>query len=181
MNRAHWHTFQVLTKRPERAAELASRIDWTPNIWLGTSVESPDYAMRSTTLSAIPAAIRFLSVEPLLAAIPNLPLERIDWAIVGGESGPGARAMDKDWVRDLRDQCVRRGVPFFFIQWGGVQKSRTGRVLDGRTWDEMPVSKREAGNGKEEKRAAERLGQTRRKRAGGRRTANSRLRVLGRG
>jgi protein gp37 len=179
MNAANWHTFQELTKPPERAAGLATKIDWTPNIWLGASVESPEYAWRSTTLSAIPSAIRFLSVEPLLAPIPNLPLENIDWAIVGGESGPGARAMDISWVRELRDQCVHRKVPFFFKQWGGVQKKRTGRILDGRTWDEMPLTKRVAGNGQKEKRAARSVGGTRPKGAGGRRTANTRLRILG--
>jgi protein gp37 len=173
MNLAHWHTFQVLTKRPERAAELSDRINWTSNIWLGTSVESSDYTWRSTTLAAIPAAIRFLSVEPLLGAIPRLPLKRIDWAIVGGESGPGARPMDPQWVREIRDQCTRRNVPFFFKQWGGVHKSRTGRTLDGRTWDEMPVSKRRAGDGQEKGRAAERLGEARRKRSGGRRVADA--------
>jgi protein gp37 len=141
MNRASQHTFQVLTKRPERVAEMSEGLTWSPNIWLGTSIESADYQWRSQVLAKVPAAIRFLSVEPLLGPIPRLPLTDIDWVIVGGESGPGARPMDPDWVRQLRDRCVSREVPFFFKQWGGVHKSVTGRILDGRTWDEMPPFK----------------------------------------
>lgn len=140
MNRASQHTFQVLTKRPERVVTLASSLRWTSNIWMGTSVENSDYQWRSQVLADVPASIRFLSVEPLLGAIPRLPLSRIDWVIVGGESGPGAREIEADWVRQIRDRCVSRGVPFFFKQWGGVHKSRTGRKLDGQTWDQLPIA-----------------------------------------
>lgn len=139
MEAASWHTFQVLTKRPERTAELAAALPWPRNIWMGTSVENSDYVWRIKELEHVPAAVRFLSVEPLVGPIPRLPLRHVDWVIVGGESGPGARPMHREWVASIRDRCVERRVPFFFKQWGGVQKSRTGRVLDGRTWDEMPV------------------------------------------
>jgi protein gp37 len=138
MASASQHTFQVLTKRPERVAELARALPWPRNIWLGTSVENADYVWRISELTKVPALIRFLSVEPLLGPIPQLPLRNIDWVIVGGESGPGARQMKKPWVMAIRDRCIRYQVPFFFKQWGGVHKSRTGRMLDGRTWDEMP-------------------------------------------
>ncbi len=140
MNECSQHTFQVLTKRPEIAASYAEKLDWTPNIWMGTSVEDERVLDRIDHLRQIPAKVRFLSVEPLIAPIRRLPLECIDWVIVGGESGPGARKMEPEWVRHIRDQCVKRRVPFFFKQWGGVNKKVTGRVLDGRTWDEMPVA-----------------------------------------
>lgn len=132
------HQFQVLTKRPERAAELSSRLPWPTNVWMGTSVENALYTHRIKTLRTIPAHIRFLSCEPLLGPIPKLPLEGIHWVIVGGESGPGARPMEASWVEQIRDRCQTEAVPFFFKQWGGVQKSKTGRVLGRRTWDEMP-------------------------------------------
>ncbi len=138
MEEASRHTFQVLTKRPERALELADTLPWPENVWLGTSVESADYAHRIRTLIKIPAAIRFLSLEPLLGPIPRLSLTGIDWVIVGGESGPGARPIERAWVRQIRDRCLASGVPFFFKQWGGVQKKRAGSILDGRTWNEMP-------------------------------------------
>ena len=138
MEEASRHTFQVLTKRPERALELAKGLSWPENIWLGTSVESADYVGRIRTLVKIPAAVRFLSLEPLLGPIPRLPLAGIDWVIAGGESGPGARPMERAWVRQIRDRCLAYSVPFFFKQWGGAQKKRAGRVLDGRTWNEMP-------------------------------------------
>ncbi len=141
MERASQHTFQILTKRPERVLEVSGQLPWPKNVWMGTSVEDADYSWRSSVLSRTPAAIRFLSVEPLLGPIPRLPIKRIEWVIVGGESGPGAREMNPDWVRQIRDRCVSHEVPFFFKQWGGVQKSRTGRILDGRTWDEMPRKK----------------------------------------
>ncbi len=140
MAAASQHTFQVLTKRPERVAELGSRLPWTTNIWMGTSVENADFTWRVHELVRVPAKVRFLSVEPLLGPIRRLPLRGVHWAIVGGESGPGARPMLHEWVTGIRDQCVKREVPFFFKQWGGVQKSRTGRELDGRTWDEMPIA-----------------------------------------
>ena len=132
------HEFQILTKRPERAAELATQLTWHSNVWMGTSVENAMYSHRAKTLARIPAAIRFLSVEPLIGRIPKLPVDGIDWVIVGGESGPNARPMEEAWVLEIRDHCEARRVKFFFKQWGGVQKSRTGRLLEGRTWDEMP-------------------------------------------
>lgn len=138
MARASQHTFQILTKRPERAAAMARGLPWPANVWMGTSVENADYAGRIGHLESIPAAVRFLSLEPLLGPIPALPLAGIHWVIVGGESGPGARRMEAAWVRDIRDQCAQCGVPFFFKQWGGVLKCRNGRELDGRTWDDMP-------------------------------------------
>jgi protein gp37 len=138
MLRAKQHTFQVLTKRTERLLELSSQLPWPKNIWMGTSIESAAYAWRSKILSQVPAAIRFLSVEPLLGPIPRLPLNKIDWVIVGGESGAGARPMLEEWVTQIRDRCQAHDVPFFFKQWGGVRKSTTGRKLDGRTWDDMP-------------------------------------------
>lgn len=138
MNRAKQHTFQVLTKRPGRAALLSRRLTWTPNIWLGASIESEKWLGRLAPLRATDARTKFLSLEPLLGPLPDLNLEGINWVIVGGESGPGARTMEPDWVREIRDNCVHSRTPFFFKQWGGVFKKKTGRVLDGRTWDEMP-------------------------------------------
>ncbi len=138
MQRAPQHQYQVLTKRPEVALEYASALRWADNIWLGTSVENQFYVHRVRTLQKIPAKIRFLSLEPLLGPISRLPLRGVHWVIVGGESGPRARPMDKAWVTSLRDRCTARGVPFFFKQWGGVNKKRNGRTLDARTWDELP-------------------------------------------
>jgi protein gp37 len=138
MRRASWHRFQVLTKRAERLDVLEAELVWAPNIWMGVSVESADYAWRIDCLRRTRAHVRFLSLEPLLGPLDDLDLSGIHWVIVGGESGPGARAMDPGWARSVRDQCVRARVPFFFKQWGGVSKKRAGRVLDGRTWDEMP-------------------------------------------
>ena len=141
MNRASRHTFQVLTKRPGRAALLSGRLHWTPNIWLGTSIESADLMGRLAPLQETGAGTKFLSLEPLLEPLPDVDLTGIDWVIAGGESGPGARSMQPDWVREIRDRCVRSGTPFFFKQWGGVFKKKTGRTLDGRTWDQMPEPK----------------------------------------
>lgn len=138
MNCTHWHTFQVLTKRSERLSDLNQRLKWSPNIWMGVSVENQDYSYRVEHLRNTGATIKFLSLEPLLGPITNLCLDSIDWVIVGGESGPHARPMDKSWVIDIRDQCLDTHVPFFFKQWGGINKKKTGRNLDGRTWDEMP-------------------------------------------
>ena len=138
MNRASRHTFQVLTKRPRRVASLNGRLRWTPNIWLGTSIESERWLERLAWLKDTKAHTKFLSLEPLLGPLPSIQLEGINWVIVGGESGPGARPMEADWVRDIRDNCLRSNVPFFFKQWGGVFKKRTGRTLDNRTWDQMP-------------------------------------------
>lgn len=140
MNQASQHTFQVLTKRPSRVRQLSSRLTWTPNIWMGTSIESEQWLDRLENLRQIPAHIRFLSLEPLLGPLPDLRLDGIGWVIVGGESGPGARPMEAAWATSIRDQCLAGGVPFFFKQWGGVFKKRTGRMLDGRTWDQMPES-----------------------------------------
>ncbi|MEZ4249714.1 MAG: phage Gp37/Gp68 family protein [Polyangiales bacterium] len=139
MRRAHWHRFQVLTKREERLAALAPALDWPSNVWMGVTVESAQHVDRIDALRSTEAHVKFLSLEPLLGPLPGLDLRGIDWAIVGGESGPGARPMDPAWVTDLRDQCRRAGVAFFFKQWGGTNKKKTGRELDGRTWDEMPA------------------------------------------
>ena len=140
MTEAHWHVFQVLTKRSERLEETAQLLSWPPNVWIGVSVENEDYAYRIDHLKRVPAAVRFLSIEPLLGPITKLSLTHVDWVIVGGESGPFARFVDPKWVRCIRDECVSAGVPFFFKQWGGTRKSTTGRILDGRTWDELPRS-----------------------------------------
>lgn len=138
MNTARWHQFQVLTKRAERLLEVSSQLRWAPNIWMGVSVENQDYNFRIEHLRKTGAQVKFLSLEPLLGPLPKLSLTGIDWVIVGGESGPGARPMSSEWVRDIRRQCNQAKVAFFFKQWGGVHKSKTGRSLDGRTWDEMP-------------------------------------------
>jgi protein gp37 len=131
------HTFQLLTKRAGRLAALAPKLPWAPNVWLGVSVESQEYVSRVDLLRLVPARVRFLSVEPMLGPV-NVGLNGIHWVIAGGESGPGARPLHREWVRSLRDQCVRARVPFFFKQWGGVRKHTTGRVLDGRTWSQLP-------------------------------------------
>jgi len=138
MGRADWHKYQVLTKRSDRLRQLAPELPWQPHIWMGVSVENKDYQYRIDDLRETAAHIRFLSIEPLVGPLLKLDLTGIDWVIVGGESGPGARPMNQDWVRNIRDICLDSNVPFFFKQWGGVVKSRTGRMLDGQTWDEMP-------------------------------------------
>lgn len=133
------HTFQVLTKRPERVVELKDELDWHPNVWIGTSVESAAYYERVRLLQRVRrASVRFLSCEPLLGALPRLPLAGVDWVIVGGESGPGARPMEPAWVHGIKERCESRGVPFFFKQWGGVNKKAAGRELAGQEWDGMP-------------------------------------------
>lgn len=142
MQKAHWHRFQVLTKRAGRLRELSPELPWPENVWAGVSVESQGYAYRINCLRQVPAAVRFLSLEPLLGPLPNLDLRGIHWVIVGGESGPRARPMAEEWAIDLRDQCLQAGVPFFFKQWGGVNKKAAGRQLHGRTWDEMPEVRR---------------------------------------
>jgi protein gp37 len=139
MGRADWHQYQLLTKRSERVLALNKEVKWAPHIWMGVSVENKDYVHRIDDLRKTGAHVKFLSLEPLLGPLAKLNLRGIDWAIVGGESGPGARRVDPAWVTDIRDQCLKAGVPFFFKQWGGVQKKKTGRTLEGRTWDQMPV------------------------------------------
>ena len=140
MVRAHWHVFQVLTKRSERLAGLAPRLPWARNIWQGVSVESARHIGRVGHLRTVPAAVRFLSIEPLLGSIPQLPLDGIHWVIVGGESGGKRRPMAPEWAREVRTHCEAAGVAFFFKQWGGRTPKAGGRLLDGRTWDEMPVA-----------------------------------------
>ncbi len=142
MNRACWHQYQILTKRSARLLDLDRRLIWRPHIWMGVSVEREDHLFRIDHLRKTQAPVKFLSIEPLLGPLRNLDLRGIDWVIVGGESGPGARPMDPAWVGDIRDRCLRAHVPFFFKQWGGVFKARAGRLLDTRTWDEMPAEER---------------------------------------
>ena len=132
------HTFQVLTKRSERLRQIAPHLPWPENVWMGVSVEDQRVVSRITDLAAVPANVRFLSLEPLLGPLENLQLSAIDWAIVGGESGPGARPMQEAWAQSIRCQCEKSGVAFFFKQWGGVNKHATGRILNGRTYDQMP-------------------------------------------
>lgn len=138
MRQAHWHQFQILTKRSDRLAELNSKLDWPDNVWMGVSVENEKYKFRIDHLRHTNAAIKFLSLEPLLGALGNLDLSSIDWVITGGESGPRARPIKREWVMEIKRQCKKAEVPFFFKQWGGVNKKKTGRILQGRTWDEMP-------------------------------------------
>jgi len=144
MTKAHWHQFQVLTKRAERLEELSAEIEWPENVWQGVSVENADYAFRVDHLRRTGAKTKFLSIEPLLGPIPYLDLSGIDWVIIGGESGPGARPMQREWIVDLIAQCERADVPVFFKQWGGTNKKKTGREIDGRTYDgkPRPVSER---------------------------------------
>ena len=141
MQHAHWHSFQLLTKRPERMLEMLSKSEFPtlPNVWLGTSVESVAYLNRIDVLRRVPARIRFVSFEPLLGPIVNPDLSKIHWAIVGGESGPRARVMEAWWVEALRDSCQHQKVAFFFKQWGGKRKKQTGRLLGNRTHDDYPV------------------------------------------
>jgi len=138
MKRAQWHRFQVLTKRSDRLLQLSNELDWAANIWMGVSVENEQTLFRVENLRQTRAEVKFLSLEPLLGPLGRLKLDGIDWVIVGGESGPGARPMDPKWVSQILRACQKAKVPFFFKQWGGVQKKRAGRLLDGRTWDEFP-------------------------------------------
>ncbi len=138
MRGASWHTFQVLTKRAERLELFGASLEWPPNVWMGVSVEARKYLYRLDHLRRIRARVRFASFEPLLEDLGDINLRGVDWAIVGGESGPGARPMEESWGIGLRDQCLAAGVPFFFKQWGGANKKKAGRLLDGRTWDELP-------------------------------------------
>ena len=139
MNDNKRHTFQILTKRSERLRELAPLLDWPKNIWMGVTIENNDYIDRADDLRTINAAIKFLSLEPLLGPVQDLKLDGIDWVIVGGESGPGARLMKEAWVLDIKKKCDNKHkTPFFFKQWGGVNKKKTGRLLQGKTWDNYP-------------------------------------------
>ncbi len=138
MREAHWHQFQVLTKRSQRMVELSDHLKWSSNIWMGVTVESAKHLNRIDDLREVPAKVRFLSMEPLLSSVKQLNLTNIDWVIVGGESGPGSRPMKKEWVLDIRNQCLNAETDFFFKQWGGVNKKKAGRLLEGRTWDAMP-------------------------------------------
>jgi len=146
MAEANWHIFQILTKRSDRLLELSTKLNWPPNVWIGVSIETKKYTYRSKDLSKVPAAVRFLSVEPLLEMIPNLPLKNIDWAIVGGESGRYARLMELEWARSIRNQCENAGVAFFLKQLGGRFDKRGGQkaLLDGRTWREFPRTHQES-------------------------------------
>ncbi len=139
MHRASQHQFQILTKRDERLARLALTLHWPVNVWMGVTVEAAEYRYRVDRLRTVPAVLRFLSLEPLLGPVPDLDLTGIDWVIVGGESGPGARPMREEWVLDVERQCEQGGVAFFFKQWGGVNKKKAGRLLHGKTFDEMPA------------------------------------------
>jgi len=140
MQRANWHVFQILTKRSKRLLTLSPQLPWPTNIWMGVSVENQNYTFRINHLRETEAQVKFLSLEPLLGPLPGLNLKGIHWVIVGGESGPGARPMDPSWVIDIREQCQKANVPFFFKQWGGRNKKKTGRELEGRTWDEFPLA-----------------------------------------
>ena len=138
MEQTPQHTYQILTKRSHRLREIASHLPWPRNVWVGVSVEDQQRLSRIPDLVEVPAAVRFLSIEPLLEALPDIPLRGVHWVIVGGESGHQARPIQKHWVREIRDQCIEEGVPFFFKQWGGKNKKKAGRLLDKRTWNEMP-------------------------------------------
>lgn len=138
MNMASRHIFQVLTKRSDRLREMSESFLWTDNIWMGVSVENDDCAYRINDLLQTDAVVKFLSLEPLLGSLRDVSLEGVDWIIVGGESGPGARPMQESWVTEIRDQCEERDIPFFFKQWGGVNKKKNGRALENRTWDQYP-------------------------------------------
>jgi protein gp37 len=140
MGRASWHTFQVLTKRAERLQSLGRDLEWPDNVWAGVSVETRRYLERINCLRNVPARVRFISFEPLLERLGEVDLTAIDWVIVGGESGPGARSMEQALVVEIREQCLAAGVPFFFKQWGGTNKKKTGRLLDGRTWEGLPAT-----------------------------------------
>lgn len=143
MNKAYWHTFQVLTKRSERLQALSNQITWTDNIWMGVTIESRDYLYRAEHLRSMNAKIKFISAEPLLTDLEGLDLTGIDWIIVGGESGHHCRSMQEEWVFDIRDKANKAKVAFFFKQWGGVNKKKTGRLLDGNTYNEYPQVKKE--------------------------------------
>lgn len=138
MKETPWHTYQILTKRAHRLEQIAGKLEWSKNVWVGVSVEGQKYTDRIHHLQNVPAHVRFISIEPLVSPINNLSLDNIDWVIVGGESGPHARPLEAEWVRAIRDICLKKHVPFFFKQWGGTRKALTGRILDGKKWDQFP-------------------------------------------
>ncbi|MCF6340738.1 MAG: phage Gp37/Gp68 family protein [Sulfurimonas sp.] len=139
MNKAHWHTFQVLTKRPERLAQMADKLNWTKNIWMGVTVEANDYVSRVDYLRSLDIKVKFLSIEPLIDSVDKMDYTNIDWVIVGGESGYGCREIKKEWVLEVKKKCEKDNIPFFFKQWGGVNKKKNGRLLDGKIYDEIPL------------------------------------------
>ncbi len=139
MGQADWHTFQILTKRQDRLVDLAAELDWHPNVWMGVTIENRRFVHRADRLREVPAAVRFISAEPLLGALEGLDLDGIDWLIAGGESGHRHRPVREEWIVELRDRCHDEGVAFFFKQWGGARAKSGGRLLDGRTWDAMPA------------------------------------------
>ncbi len=139
MNRANWHQYQILTKRSDRMLAMNSKLLWKSHVWMGVTVEKQDYIFRIDNLRKTGAMVKFISFEPLLGPIPILNLSGIDWIIVGGESGPKSRRIEESWIIDIRNQCEEKKVPFFFKQWGGLNKKKAGRQLEGRTWDEMPL------------------------------------------
>jgi protein gp37 len=141
MGEAHWHSFQILTKRHERLLELGQLLDWPPNVWMGVSIENRRFVHRADHLRDVPARVRFISAEPLLGPLDGRDLSGIDWLIAGGESGPGHRPVREQWLCELRDRCLAADVAFFFKQWGGVRSKTGGRLLAGRTWDEMPAAR----------------------------------------
>lgn len=138
MKKSYWHKFQVLTKRADRLAQLAPNLEWPENVWMGVTVENNDHIDRIELLRLVPASVKFLSIEPLIGPIPNMDLCDIDWVIVGGESGPGSRPLEKEWVENIQKQCTFFNVPFFFKQWGGANKKKAGRILNGKTFSQMP-------------------------------------------
>lgn len=144
MRKANWHQFQILTKRSERMLQFVPQIDWPPNVWMGVSVENNDYMCRIEHLRQTSACVKFVSFEPLIGPILDLNLGGLDWVIVGGESGPGARPIKEEWVLEIRDVCIEKDIPFFFKQWGGKVKKHTGRMLEGKVWNEMPKSYKRA-------------------------------------
>jgi protein gp37 len=143
MAAARQHQFQILTKRPERMASVATHLTWSPNIWMGVSIENRRFVTRAELLRSVPAAVRFISAEPLLGFLEGLKLEGIDWLIAGGESGPRHRPVQQDWITDLRDRCATAGVAFFFKQWGGIRSKSGGRLHEGKEWSQMPTPKRD--------------------------------------
>ncbi len=138
MNKANWHHYQILTKRAKRLFKVSNQLNWEDHIWMGVTIENSNYIQRMDNLKRINAKIKFISFEPLIGSVGKIDLDNIDWVIVGGESGPGARPVEEEWVMEIQEQCDEQNVPFFFKQWGGVNKKKTGRILNGQIWNEMP-------------------------------------------